>query len=273
VSDAAQPSGDGPDDGAAPGTGSTARERAEAAYDSARERAEAAYDSLADRVETRVQDALDRLPDGVKPRLRGWLHLGAVPVSAALCLVLLVVAPTTAARASLAVYLATSVLLFAVSAVYHRGSWTPRMGGLLRRLDHANIFLIIAGTYTPFAVLLLPPAQARVLLVVVWVGAVAGVLFRMFWLDAPRWAYVASYVALGWVAAFFVVDIVRLGGALILALLVLGGLLYTAGAVVYATRKPDPSPRWFGYHEVFHACTIAAWLAMYAAVAVLVARA
>ncbi len=238
-----------------------------------RQRAEAAYDSLADRVELRVSGAIDRLPAGVKPRLRGWLHLGAIPVAAVLCLALLVVAPTTGARAALAVYTVTSVLLFAVSALYHRGSWSRGMDAFLRRLDHANIFLIIAGTYTPFAVLLLPPAQARVLLAVVWSGAIAGVLFRLFWLHAPRWAYVAAYVALGWVAGFFVVDIVRAGGAAILVLLVLGGLLYTVGAVVYATRKPDPSPRWFGYHEVFHACTVAAWLAMYAGVAVLVARA
>jgi hemolysin III len=236
-------------------------------------RAESAYDSFADRVEARVQGALDRLPARVKPRLRGWLHLGAIPVSTVLCLVLVVVAPTAAARTALAVYLATSVLLFAVSAVYHRGSWGPAMGDFLRRLDHANIFLIIAGTYTPFAVLLLPPTQARLLLVVIWVGAVAGVLFRLLWLHAPRWSYVAAYIALGWVAAFFVVDIVRLGGGLILALLLLGGALYTVGAVVYATRRPDPSPRWFGYHEVFHAFTIAAWLAMYAAIAVLVGRA
>jgi hemolysin III len=190
-----------------------------------------------------------------------------------LCLVLLVVAPTTAARTALAVYTVTSVLLFSVSAVYHRGTWSARMGGFLRRLDHADIFLIIAGTYTPFAVLLLPASQARVLLTVIWVGAIAGVLFRLLWLHAPRWSYVAAYVALGWVAAFFIVDIVRLGGGLIFALLALGGGLYTAGAIVYGTRKPDPSPRWFGYHEVFHAFTIAAWLAMYAAIAVLVARA
>jgi hemolysin III len=239
---------------------------------SPRQRAEAAYDSLADRVEVRVSGAIDRLPAGVKPRLRGWLHLGAIPVATLLCLALLVVAPTTGARAALAVYTVTSVLLFAVSALYHRGSWSAGMGAFLRRLDHANIFLIIAGTYTPFAVLLLPPGQAQLLLAIIWGGAAAGVLFRLLWLGAPRWSYVAAYIALGWVAAFFVVDIVRLGGGLILALLAVGGLLYTAGAVVYATRKPDPSPRWFGYHEVFHAFTIAAWLAMYAAIAVLVAR-
>lgn len=239
---------------------------------SARERAEAAYDSLAGRVESRVQDALDRLPPHVKPRLRGWLHLGAIPLALVACLALLVVADDTSTRAAVAVYTATSLLLFSVSAVYHRGSWSPGMAGFLRRLDHADIFLIIAGTYTPFAVVLLGPERGRLLLVLVWAGALAGVVFRLFWLGAPRWTYVAAYIALGWTALFFIGDIAQAGGGLVLGLLVLGGLLYTIGAVVYATQKPDPSPRWFGYHEVFHACTIGAWLAMYAAIAVAVAR-
>ncbi len=239
---------------------------------SPRDRAEAAYDALADRVETRMQDALDRLPADVKPKLRGWLHLVAIPVSALLCLVLLVVAQDPGDRLAVAVYTATSVLLFSVSAVYHRGSWSPRMDGFLRRLDHANIFLIIAGTYTPYAVLLLSPERARLLMVLVWSGAVAGVFFRLFWLGAPRWTYVTAYVVLGWVALFFIGDLVAAGGWPILVLMLLGGLLYTVGAVVYATKKPDPSPRWFGYHEVFHALTIAAWLAFYAGIAVSLAR-
>ena len=238
----------------------------------ARDRAEAAYDSLAGRVESRVQHALDRLPPHVKPKLRGWLHLGAIPLALVACLALLVVADDTATRAAVAVYTATSLLLFSVSAVYHRGSWSPGMAAFLRRLDHADIFLIIAGTYTPFAVVLLGPERGRLLLVLVWSGAIAGVVFRLFWLGAPRWTYVAAYIALGWTALFFIGDIARAGGGLVLGLLVLGGLLYTVGAVVYATQKPDPSPRWFGYHEVFHACTIGAWLAMYAAIAVMVAR-
>lgn len=240
---------------------------------SPRDRAEAAYDALADRVETRMQDALDRLPADIKPKLRGWLHLVAIPVSALLCLVLLVVAHDPADRVAVAVYTATSVLLFSVSAVYHRGSWSPRMGGFLRRLDHANIFLIIAGTYTPYAVLLLSAERARLLMLLVWGGAVAGVFFRLLWLGAPRWTYVTAYVALGWVALFFIGDLVAVGGWLILVLMLLGGLLYTVGAVVYATQKPDPSPRWFGYHEVFHALTIGAWLAFYAGIAVSLARA
>ena len=239
---------------------------------SARDRAEAAYEALSDRVESRMQGALDRLPRDVKPRLRGWLHLGAVPVSTVLCLVLLVVADDTAHRAAVAVYTASSLLLFSVSALYHRGSWQPGMEAFLRRLDHANIFFIIAGTYTPYAVLLLEPDRARLLLILVWAGAVAGVFFRLFWLGAPRWTYVTSYVALGWVALFFLGDITRAGGWLILTVMCLGGLLYTTGAVVYGTRKPDPSPRWFGYHEVFHALTIAAWLAFYVGIAVSLAR-
>jgi hemolysin III len=239
---------------------------------SARERAEAAYDALTDRVESRVQDALNRLPPGVKPRLRGWLHLGAVPVVAIACLVLLVVADDTATRAAVAVYTATSLLLFSVSALYHRGSWKPSMAAFLRRLDHANIFLIIAGTYTPYAVMLLSPERARLLLTLVWAGAIAGVVFRLVWLHAPRWTYVVAYLVLGWTALFFVADLVRAGGVIIFILLLLGGLLYSVGALVYATKKPDPSPRWFGYHEVFHAFTLGAWLAFYVGIAVIVAR-
>jgi hemolysin III len=193
-------------------------------------------------------------------------------VSALLCLALLVVADDPTDRLAVAVYTATSVLLFSVSAVYHRGTWGPRMDGFLRRLDHADIFLIIAGTYTPFAVLLLPTDRARLLLTLVWSGAVAGVLFRLFWLGAPRWAYVAAYVVLGWVAVFFIGDLVSAGGWVILVTMLTGGLLYTIGAVVYATKKPDPSPRWFGYHEVFHALTIGAWLAFYIGIAVSLVR-
>jgi hemolysin III len=239
---------------------------------SARDRAEAAYDALSDRVESRMSGAIDRLPAQFKPKLRGWLHLGAVPVSAVLCLALLVVADASDERAAIAVYTATSLLLFSVSALYHRGTWGEPMSGFLRRLDHANIFLIIAGTYTPYAVLLLPPERARLLLVLVWSGALAGVFFRFFWLGAPRWTYVTAYVALGWVAVFFLGDLARAGGWVILTLMVLGGLLYTIGAAVYATKKPDPSPRWFGYHEVFHALTIGAWLSFYVGIAVSLAR-
>jgi hemolysin III len=210
-------------------------------------------------------DLLDSVVDQVKPHLRGWMHLGMVPVSLVLSIVLVTLTPTAAGRAASVVFGVTAVLLFAVSAAYHRGRWSPRVSGVLKRLDHANIFLIIAGTHTPFAVLLLPPGQARTLLWVVWVGAVGGVLFRVFWVGAPRWLYTVVYVALGWVAVFFLVPFWRGGGPVIVGLIAGGGLLYTMGALVYGLKRPDPSPRWFGFHEVFHAFTVAAFSAHWAA--------
>ncbi|KUG55735.1 DNA-binding protein [Serinicoccus chungangensis] len=208
---------------------------------------------------------LGSVVDHVKPHLRGWLHLGMVPVALAAGAVLVAVAPTPAAGMAALVFAITGVLLFGTSALYHRGRWSPRTAQVLKRWDHANIFLIIAGTYTPFAVVLLPPTQGRILLWVVWSGAVAGVLFRVFWLGAPRWLYTGVYIALGWVAVFFLVPMWRSGGPLVVALIALGGLCYTLGAVVYGLRRPDPSPRWFGFHEVFHAFTVAAFAAHWAA--------
>ncbi|EBM0725472.1 hemolysin III family protein, partial [Salmonella enterica subsp. enterica serovar Senftenberg] len=135
---------------------------------------------------------------------------------------------------------------------------------VLKRMDHSNIFLIIAGTYTPFA-LLLPPAQARTMLLIVWIGAVAGVLFRVFWVGAPRWLYTPVYVALGWVAVFYLGPLLHFGGPAIVTLIAVGGLLYTAGALVYGIKRPNPSPRWFGFHEIFHALTVAAFVTHYVA--------
>jgi len=135
---------------------------------------------------------------------------------------------------------------------------------VLRRLDHSNIFLIIAGTYTPFA-LLLPPDQGRTLLVIVWTGAVVGVLFRVFWSHAPRWLYVPVYVLLGWVAVFYFGPLLDHVGGAVMAWVVLGGVLYSIGAVVYGTKRPDISPRWFGFHEVFHALTVLAFGAHFVA--------
>jgi hemolysin III len=206
----------------------------------------------------------------VKPRLRGWLHLGMVPLSLAAAVVLVVLAPTTPGRLSAAVFGTTAVMLFATSATYHRGRWSDRTNALLKRMDHANIFLIIAGSYTPFAVMLLPDAQRSTLLWIVWTGAVAGVLFRVFWVGAPRWLYTPVYVALGWVAVFYLVDFYRAGGLAVVVLLAAGGLLYTLGAVVYALKRPNPSALWFGFHEVFHAFTVAAFTVHYVAVSLVV---
>lgn len=215
----------------------------------------------------------ESIGDVLKPRLRGWVHAGMAPLVLAASVVLVALAPTTAGRVSSAVFGASAILLFGTSAVYHRGRWSARVAGVLRRLDHTNIFLIIAGTYTPLTVLLLPQPLARNLLLVVWSGALAGVLARIVWLGAPRWVYVPIYVALGWVAVWFLPAFARTGGPAVMWLVVAGGLAYTAGAVVYGTKRPNPSPRWFGFHEVFHVLTVVGFVCHYVAVSIAVHRA
>jgi len=208
---------------------------------------------------------VEDLVAAVKPRLRGWLHAGTFPVALAAGLVLTALAPAGKARVGAAVFTATAALLFGTSALYHRGTWSARVQALLKRLDHSNIFLIIAGSYTPFALTLLPWEQARQLLVIVWLGAAGGVLFRVFWVGAPRWLYTPVYVALGWVAVLYFGPLLRSGGVTVVSLIALGGVLYTFGALVYATKRPNPAPRWFGFHEVFHAFTVLAFAAHYVA--------
>ena len=203
------------------------------------------------------------LPDHVKPKLRGWLHLGMFPAVLVSGLVLTALADTPRARIACGIFALTACLLFGVSALYHRGDWSPRMDGVLRRLDHANIFLIIAGTYTPLTMLLLPGAKGEWLLWSIWGAAAAGIAFRVFWVGAPRWLYTPCYVAMGWAAVFFLPDFMRTGGIAVLVLVVVGGLLYSAGGVIYGIKRPNPSPRWFGFHEVFHSLTVAAFLVHY----------
>ncbi|MBN2622128.1 MAG: hemolysin III family protein [Acidimicrobiales bacterium] len=202
-----------------------------------------------------------------KPRLRGMLHLVAFPLSLVTGAVLLlaVADDATERRASLVYTLATAVL-FGVSALYHRGRWDDRTRARLRRLDHSNIFLMIAGTYTPLTVALLSGTTQRTVLTVVWVGALAGIVFRVAWLTAPAWLYTPFYVALGWVAVAVLPDLARAGGTAVIALVVAGGLAYSAGGVVYALRRPDPMPAVFGYHEIFHAGTIVGFACHYLAV-------
>jgi hemolysin III len=223
--------------------------------------------------QTTAQTARDASPDqgavksvmaAVKPRLRGWLHAGMTPLAVAAGIVLIVLAPNTPARIAAAVFSVTAWLLFGTSAVYHRGNWSPRVAAVLKRMDHSNIFLIIAGTYTPFA-LLLPRDQAVQMLVIVWSGAIAGVLFRVFWVGAPRWLYTPIYVALGWVAVFYMGPLLHFGGPAIVTLIAVGGILYTVGALVYGIKRPNPSPRWFGFHEIFHTLTVAAFVVHYIA--------
>ena len=210
------------------------------------------------------QGPIESVVAAVKPHLRGWLHAGMVPLAVAAGIVLIVLAPNAPARIAATVFSITAWLLFGTSAVYHRGNWSPRVAGVLKRMDHSNIFLIIAGTYTPFS-LLLPRAQATQMLLIVWIGAVAGVLFRVFWVGAPRWLYTPIYVALGWVAVFYMGPLLHFGGPAIVTLIAVGGLLYTVGALVYGLKRPNPSPRWFGFHEVFHTLTVAAFTVHYIA--------
>ncbi|WUD70421.1 hemolysin III family protein [Streptomyces sp. NBC_00510] len=218
-----------------------------------------------------LEGGVERAAAALKPRMRGWLHAGVFPLALVGGIVLVAVSRSAAAVAACSVYALSACLLFGTSAVYHRGTWGPRGEAVLRRLDHANIFLIIAGTYTPLAVLLLPAAQQLVLLAVVWAGALAGIAFRMLWIGAPRWLYTPCYLVLGWVAVFYLPDFARTGGSAVVVLVIAGGLLYTAGAVVYGLKRPDPSPAWFGFHEVFHAFTIAAFTAHYTAIVLAVA--
>jgi len=215
--------------------------------------------------EAAATSRVDAVLDPVKPHLRGWLHAGMAPISVVLGVVLVILSPPEY-RWAAALYSITAILLFGTSAIYHRFTWSPTAKVRLKRLDHANIFLIIAGSYTPFAVVLLPSAQARTLLLLVWGGALAGVIFRVFWVTAPRWLYTPIYIALGWVAIFYLPAFWEAGGAVVVILLALGGLAYSAGAVVYALKRPDPSPTWFGFHEVFHALTLAGFLLQYVAV-------
>jgi hemolysin III len=229
-----------------------------------------------DILRTRIDHAVDRASDKlaeVKPKLRGWLHLGTVPLALAGGIVLVVLSPDGITRLGSALFAATALVLFTVSAVYHRGTWSPRTWNFLRRFDHANIFLLIAGTYTPFALMFLEGGARALLLSIVWTGAILGVFFRVFWTDAPRWLYVPIYVALGWAAVFFIPQFAagadRFDPAVAIAVLVLvaaGGLLYTLGGVVYGFRRPDPNPRWFGFHEVFHTFTILAFITHYVGV-------
>ncbi|QRY42287.1 hemolysin III family protein [Microbacterium hominis] len=195
----------------------------------------------------------------LKPSWRGWIHAGTFPVAIAAGVVLIVLAQGAPAKWAAAVFMATSLLLFGNSALYHRFNWGPTTKAVLKRIDHANILLLIAGTYTPIAVLALPPGKGALLLVLVWSGALLGILFRVFWIHAPRWLYVALYLLLGWAAVMYLGDLMAANLAMMI-LVIAGGLLYTAGAVVYALKKPNPWPGHFGFHEIFHVCTVLAFL-------------
>lgn len=197
-------------------------------------------------------------PAGVKPRLRGWLHLGMSPVIFIAGLAFTAFAPELIARVGAAIYTLAAVQLFGTSAAYHRGNWSERANAVFRRVDHSNIFIFIAGTYTPLTLTLLDGSARWALLVLIWSIAVLGVLFRTLWLGAPRWLYTLLYLAMGWVAVGWLGQFWTAGGPAVVLLLLAGGLVYSLGAVAYALKRPNPAPAWFGFHEVFHACTVLA---------------
>ncbi|MGO1545087.1 MAG: PAQR family membrane homeostasis protein TrhA [Gulosibacter sp.] len=212
-----------------------------------------------------LEESAQYAAQDVKPSWRGWIHAGTFPVTIAAGIVLLVLADGPAATWSSAVFMLTSMLLFGISALYHRFNWRPKVKQLFRRLDHANIFLLIAGTYTPLAVLALPQEKGMLLLTLVWAGAALGIGFRIFWVTAPRWLYVPLYLLLGWAAVMYIVDLVNANVAM-MVLVVVGGLLYSAGAVVYGMKRPNPVPGVFGFHEIFHTATVLAFLCHWTAI-------
>lgn len=216
-----------------------------------------------------VADAkiIDSVP--VKPLWRGWIHLVATPVAAVMGSLLFAFTDSSRAVLAISIYTASSCVLFGMSALYHLGAWKPRAKALLRRFDHANIFLLIAGTYTPIALLALPPDKGWLLFWLVWGVSVIGIAFNVFWITAPRWLYVGLYLATGWIAMMYIVDLVHASVGL-MVLIVVGGLIYTAGAVVYALKRPNPIPGVFGFHEIFHAATALAWLCHWAGILLLV---
>jgi hemolysin III len=239
-------------------------ERASAARDAVGERASAAREAAVEKAGAAKEAAIA----AVKPRLRGVSHEWAFFLSLGFGVALILLAKTPEATLAVAIYAVSLWGLFGTSALYHRVNWTrPRVRQWMRRLDHSMIFFLIAGTYTPFALLVLDGPLADAILAVVWVGAIAGAVVEMIWIDHPKWVAAIIYLSIGWVAVVAFPELwVEMGvaGTLLVAA---GGLLYTAGAVVYATQRPNPAPATFGYHEIFHLLVIAAAMAHFSAVA------
>jgi hemolysin III len=237
-------------------------ERRDAAFDAAAAARDAAGEAVAD-----VREAAAEAMARVKPKLRGVSHTYAFFVSLLLGAALIVWAEGTRATVAVAIYAASLSALFGVSALYHRVDWRPTARRWMRRLDHTMIFFLIAGTVTPFALLVLEPPLATAILVAVWAGALAGTVVELVWIDSPKWVSASVYVAVGVIGGAIgfpaIVIEAGIGAGLLIAA---GGALYITGAIVYAAQRPDPSPRVFGYHEIFHALVIAAAAAHFAAV-------
>lgn len=218
---------------------------------------------------------LDRITDPnhpeFKPRLRGWIHAAMAPLALAAGIVLIVFAQGTALTWATVVYAITGLLLFSVSATYHLVQWDPKIALVLKRLDHTNIMLVIAGTYTPLAVALLPPEKSTLLLVLVWAGALGGVAFRLIWTHAPRWLYTPVYILLGLAALLYIGDFFAVAPTAAV-LVCVGGACYIIGAVFYAMKRPNIHREWFGFHELFHAFTVGGFVCHYIAIMVAVLR-
>ena len=231
------------------------------------ERATAARDAMGDRATAAKEAATDAIA-AVKPKLRGVSHEWAFFLSLGFGVALILLAKTPKATFAVAIYAVSLSALFGTSALYHRVNWTrPQVRQWMRRLDHSMIFFLIAGTYTPFALLVLDGPLADAILAVVWIGAIAGAIVEMVWIDHPKWVAAIIYLAIGWVAVVAFPELWSEMGVVGTMLVAVGGLLYTAGAVVYATQRPNPSPAIFGYHEVFHLLVIAAAVAHFSAIA------
>lgn len=206
-----------------------------------------------------VSEGFEDQTKDIKPTWRGWIHAGVLPIVIAAGIVLIVLADGLAAKVTGAVFYASSILLFGNSALYHRFNWKPKTKLALKRIDHANIFLLIAGSYTPITWLALEREKAILLLAIIWGTAILGIGFRIFWITAPRWLYVPIYVGMGWGAMAFIADFMNANAAMMILILV-GGLCYTVGALVYGLKKPNPFPGKFGFHEIFHTFTVLAFM-------------
>ncbi len=200
-----------------------------------------------------------------RPAWRGWIHLGAFPFAIAMGVVLITLADSTAAKVGSAVFMATSLAMFGVSATYHRFPWGPKVKAVLKRIDHTNILLLIAGTYTPVAICALPHTLMVVVLWVMWSGAALGIAFRVLWINAPRWLYVPIYLVLG-CAALGLLPQFFAASVPMTVLILSGGVAYIIGALVYGFKRPNPVPTQFGFHEVFHALTVVAFGAQWVGV-------
>jgi hemolysin III len=207
-----------------------------------------------------------------RPRLRGVLHQVAFFIAVAAGILLVVYADGPRASAAAAVFAGSVVLMLGASALYHRVTWSVRARPWMRRLDHAGIYLLIAGTYTPVGLLTVRGSMREIVLAVVWAGAGAAILLKFVWVGSPKWLSAALGIALGWVGVAVMPQVARHAGPAAVTLLAIGGVAYTAGAIVYARRRPDPVPTVFGYHEVFHALTLVAVACQYVAIAFFVVK-